>query len=172
MAKQIFNTRDNLRNNIVWRYSGRLVYYICWPGIWFILSLPQKRTRVLLISDGHLLLSRDWLGPGKWSLPGGGLHRSENELIGALREMEEETGLVLRAENLTRLGEIKVEDKLISTTLVVFKSEVAKRPKVSIPGIEILDFAWVDGKQLKKMPIDRSTKQILQTFADAINLVH
>jgi 8-oxo-dGTP diphosphatase len=51
----------------------------------------------LCVEDGRILLSRIapgcWTGVGEWTLPGGGLDFGEAPRDGALRELEEETGL-------------------------------------------------------------------------------
>jgi ADP-ribose pyrophosphatase YjhB (NUDIX family) len=63
---------------------------------------PDRRvTRVaayaLCVDDGRILLCRIapgyWSGVGEWTLPGGGLDFGEAPRDGALRELEEETGL-------------------------------------------------------------------------------
>ena len=64
---------------------------------------PAKVTRVSAYAvctddDGRLLLARIAPGyttsiDGWWTLPGGGLEHGEEPIVGALRELEEETGL-------------------------------------------------------------------------------
>jgi len=63
-------------------------------------GLPQV-TRLaaygVIVRDGRMLLCRvapGNLGEGLWTLPGGGLEFAEAPDAGALREVEEETGLV------------------------------------------------------------------------------
>ncbi|HET9436144.1 MAG TPA: NUDIX domain-containing protein [Candidatus Limnocylindrales bacterium] len=65
---------------------------------------PVDRARItrlaaygVLIADGRILLCRVGpgnLGEGRWTLPGGGLEFGEAPDAGAIREVEEETGLV------------------------------------------------------------------------------
>ena len=69
-----------------------------------IAATPPDRevTRIgayaLCTDDGRILLARIapgyWSGVGEWTLPGGGLDFGEAPPEGALRELEEETGLV------------------------------------------------------------------------------
>ena len=68
-----------------------------WPGD----GGPPRITRLaaygLLWRDGRVLLCRTspgYLGVGRWTLPGGGIVFGEAPEVGALREVEEETGLV------------------------------------------------------------------------------
>ncbi|HEX3264264.1 MAG TPA: NUDIX domain-containing protein [Candidatus Limnocylindrales bacterium] len=68
-----------------------------WPGD----GGPPRITRLaaygLLWRDGRVLLCRTaagHLGVGRWTLPGGGIVFGESPQAGAIREVEEETGLV------------------------------------------------------------------------------
>jgi 8-oxo-dGTP diphosphatase len=62
----------------------------------------RKVTRVsayaLCVVDGRLLLCRIapgyWSGVGSWTLPGGGVDFGEAPSLAAVREMEEESGLI------------------------------------------------------------------------------
>jgi 8-oxo-dGTP diphosphatase len=70
-----------------------------WPGD----GGPPRVTRLaaygLLRRDGRVLLCRTspgHLGVGRWTLPGGGIVFGESPEAGAVREVEEETGLVAR----------------------------------------------------------------------------
>ena len=82
-----------------------------------IAATPPDRevTRIgayaLCVDDGRILLVRIapgyWSGVGEWTLPGGGLDFGEAPPDGALRELEEETGLV---------GEIMAIADLLSWT--------------------------------------------------------
>ena len=57
---------------------------------------------VLAMRDGHLLLVRRGIAPfrGHWDIPGGFLEEGESPERGALREVEEETGLTVRLTGL------------------------------------------------------------------------
>jgi ADP-ribose pyrophosphatase YjhB (NUDIX family) len=58
---------------------------------------------VVIGADGRLLLCRNApteLDVGKWTLPGGGLDFGEDPADGAVRELEEETGLTGRVTRL------------------------------------------------------------------------
>ena len=61
------------------------------------MTAPRRALRVgayaVVERDGAVLLAR-WVGsaPPRWTLPGGGLDHGEDPRVGAVREVEEETG--------------------------------------------------------------------------------
>jgi ADP-ribose pyrophosphatase YjhB (NUDIX family) len=59
--------------------------------------------RVLVLQEGHVLLMRlsADMFDGCWNLPGGHVMPGENAVAAAVRELQEEVGLHVRAENLT-----------------------------------------------------------------------
>ncbi len=71
---------------------------------WWQLRKPRLEGVNVLVFDatGQLLLVRHSYGFGSWTLPGGGLRKSEDPAIAARREVSEELGCALR--DLARLG--------------------------------------------------------------------
>ncbi len=162
----------NLKDNLLWCWLGRACYYLGWPAIWLIIRMSPRRARVLVVVDNKLLLVKDWLGPNRWSIPGGGLHRDEDARFGALRELDEEVGLLLGINQLQELGEIRVVNNLITTDLVIFKAELKKTPQVYLSGLEVLDYCWVSLGKIQNIKVDSSTKRVLETFSKSTSLLH
>ncbi len=80
-----------------------------------VTDAPQRHLRVsayaLCADDDAILLTRIAPGAtvrddGKWTLPGGGLDFGEDPRDGALRELEEETGLLGEIEGLAGIDSI------------------------------------------------------------------
>ncbi|MCA9344411.1 NUDIX hydrolase [Candidatus Saccharibacteria bacterium] len=164
-------TVDNIRLNPIWRGLGVFIYFLCWPAIWCMIRMSPTRARVLVVVEGELLLAQDWLGPNRWSIPGGGLHRGEDPKIGALRELEEETGIQLDLKQLKLLGKMNVHNNYIKTKLIIYTASLPVKPQLRISGIEILDHTWVGRSQLKHIKIDNNTAKIIDSFAKQINLL-
>ncbi|MFF9003642.1 NUDIX domain-containing protein [Streptomyces achromogenes] len=65
-------------------------------------------TADIVITDTNgnvLLIERDWYPyEGHWALPGGHVNPGETSLDAALRELEEETGVRVRPDQLRQLG--------------------------------------------------------------------
>lgn len=60
---------------------------------------PVVGVGAIVIKEGRVLLVRRGINPGKglWAIPGGGLKLGETLQQGAEREIEEETGVVIKA---------------------------------------------------------------------------
>jgi 8-oxo-dGTP diphosphatase len=133
-----------------------------------VASEPERRiTRIaayaLCFEAGRILLCRiapRWWGDiGQWTLPGGGLDFGESPRDGALRELEEETGLV---------GEVgEVED-------VLSWSGRWRHPRDDVDeayhSIQVVYWTRIVGGQLRD-EIDGSTDQARWfTLAEAVQL--
>lgn len=152
-------------NKTSWRYRawknlGHVLYFLTWPGIWLVVKLTPPRTRVLLIVDDKILLTKDWLGSGRWNVPGGGLHRNEDEHNGAVRELFEETGIMLSPSQLTYLNTTKAGNKM-STNLLFFQASLSKMPKVSLQKFEILEYRWIDLHKIETINLDSVSRQVV-----------
>lgn len=112
---------------------------------WRIIKPVTYGARVLVVHDKELLLVQ----PRKsnyWNFPGGGIKKTEDPAQGALRELREETGIIINEVDY-QLGEYcsKAEGK--RDTVVIF---VATAPNKVIPKleIEIQQAAWFPFDQL------------------------
>jgi 8-oxo-dGTP pyrophosphatase MutT (NUDIX family) len=154
-----------------WDWVGRLAFYVTWPGIWLVIKLTPPRTRVIIVHNQRVLVLRDWLGTGAWSLPGGGLHRGEDPHTGAIREVQEEAGVVLVAEQLHELGKYKIRSSGTTTKYEVFWVELADEPVLQLKAGEIAAAQWIPLDEVSDAFLSSSTLALLQTFRVRSNLV-
>jgi len=54
-----------------------------------------RRVRVVIIRGDKILLVKNWFGPGKWQLPGGGVKFGESVYDASIRELQEELGVTV-----------------------------------------------------------------------------
>ncbi len=129
------------------KWLGRVAYFIAWPGI-SVYLFGSNRSRIVINSGDDILVVKAWLSNGKWALPGGGIHGHESVITGALRELQEETGLHLKVSD---LRELKTEDfkmRGIKVKLHFLSAAVnTKSPVEKQPG-EITDIEWINYKEL------------------------
>jgi len=110
----------------------------------------RNRATALVLNEGRLLLVRE-RGAKHWSLPGGGMKKSEDAVTAAIRELEEETRLV----------------PTIATYLFTYESpsqrhhvcRLAAKGKVELLREEIGDYRWWDGET--QFPIIASAVEII-----------
>lgn len=123
---------------------------------------------VVLVRDaeadgaGRLLLLRQ--PPGRsWSLPAGLLGRGETPVEGALRELAEESGIMLRPDQLCRAVPNAVVHHRGRWVDMVFEASVpASTTPLTVDSVEVLEAAW---HPLDKLPqLTRPTARLLGCY--------
>lgn len=145
---------------------GHLAYWIAWPGIWLYIQFTPPRTRVVILCNDKILLVKSWLGSSSWKLPGGGLHRAEQPLDGAVREVLEETAISLDPAKIKSLGKFKITAQGIPTDLIGFRTELSEVPALELQRLEITDAAWFSMAEIQRLTIDDSAQAVLTAFRD------
>jgi 8-oxo-dGTP pyrophosphatase MutT (NUDIX family) len=132
-----------------YHWLGKLSYYILWPGI-SVYLFGSQRSRVVVFSGEDVLVVKAWLSNGKWSLPGGGLHSGETTVNGALRELNEETGLKLKIPDIDELISENFRLRGVKVKLHFFSAAVSSKLPATKQLGEITDIAWVNQSKLNK----------------------
>ncbi len=129
------------------QFIGTLVYYCAWPAFFVYFKVGHGRTRVVLVYEGKVLVMKQWISPGKWGLPGGGIHRGEDPVDGAVRELLEETSLRLDQRQLRDVGDATYRRHGLAFDYRVFASKVGT-PSVRAQRIEVSELEWLDADSL------------------------
>lgn len=130
--------------------AGRVAFWVAWPALWVYFRLSE-RTRILLHCGPDILVVRSHFGNGKWGLPGGGLHRGEAPLAGALRELREETGIELPASKVKPLLSNIYRDRGFRFPCHYFVAELPAKPSTTRQKFEVNDLAWLPPRELTKI---------------------
>lgn len=149
---------------VLWVKLGQLTFWCAWPVLWIYLRISH-RTRVIIQADGRVLVLKNWLGDGKWSLPGGGLHRGESSLDGVIRETREETGIELAPEQLTLLGTFEHRDKGFRFHYDLYGAELPSLPTTRVQRGEVLTIAWMSMAELTERNTNREVVKALQVWS-------
>lgn len=141
-------------------FFGRIAYWLSWPALYMYLR-GSVRTRVLIIAEEKVLLVQPWLGSGTWSLPGGGVRRSEDIRMAVTRELIEETGVALGVDQLQPLGLQAHSEKRFSYTCHYFFVDLKQAIRATPHLPEILDARWVSLQDLRSYQLDNSVELAL-----------
>ena len=144
-----------------WTLLGRVLYFLTQFGIRIVVR-GSKRTRVLIVCDDQFLALEHWLGDGSWTLPGGGLHKGEDALAGAQREVIEEIGLTLKPTELTHHGTYEANHNGFKFSYDLFIVNLADLPKLQLQTIEILEARWFG---ISDLPALKATAELQRAVA-------
>ena len=147
-----------------WQQKGGVaLYWLTWPGLWLYLRSSQ-RTRVLVVCDNQVLLVKTWLGDGKWSLPGGGLHKREDPRQGGRRELLEETSLDLPVDSFKLIDHRQANNHGLVFSYDLFVIEAVTPWPVRRQPFEIVDLGWYDYRQLTDEQLAPDARVALRTW--------
>lgn len=121
--------------------------------IWWQVARPRARGASVALRVGRRVLAVRTSYRPLWDTPGGGLGRFEDPAGGALRELAEETGVVLEEGVLRPLAVIGFlqEGRWIEHHL--FEAELGAEPAVVPAGGEIAQAAWLTAEELAARPL-------------------
>lgn len=150
---------------------GRILFWIGWPGLWLLSRGVKRRTRVLVVCNNEVLLLKDWLGAGKWTLPGGGVKFGEDPLVCAKRELKEEAGIDIK--KLTFFKEFpKLKQIGMNFHCLAYYIELKSKPALHLHPLEIAEAQWVSLDELANHDMNQAARMILEAFSQEPNLLH
>ncbi|MFJ2479254.1 NUDIX hydrolase [Pseudomonas sp. NPDC087598] len=117
----------------------------------------KARATVICRKDDQVLYVRKT--KSKWTLPGGKIESGETPVQAAVRELEEETGLI--AEDLTYLARYEKNDTV--HFVFIFMLQSGEKPS---PKNEIAACKWSPRRRVHAIESSPVTKAIVKMFAD------
>ncbi len=145
---------------------GKPAFWLSLPLLYFYLG-HTRRTRVLIMAEGKVLLVRGWFGDGKWTLSGGGLHRGEAIEDGAVREVREETGVVLDPKQLQHLVTKPYRHYGIPMTLEIFAAALPAVVQIRPENIEIIALEWVPLSDISNYRVANDVESTIKVWTGA-----
>jgi len=128
---------------------------------------------VMILKDNKLLLGKRHPDPekassllhgeGTWTMPGGKLHFGESFEQGAIREVNEETGLDVISSKVISISNDIVSDAHF-VTIGLLCSEFKGQPRVMEPD-EITEWQWFPINQLPE-PIFPPSEKVLKNYLE------
>lgn len=126
----------------LWKKIGTVGFWACWP-LFRLYPGWGTRTRILVVCGDNIVVVRGWLATNTWKLPGGGLHRNELSLHGAIRELSEETGISVNAEQVQPLFSGVYHDNGLRTECECFLVELPDPVMLRGQRFEITEATWL-----------------------------
>jgi len=123
----------------------------------------SKRTRILIKSGSKVLVVRGWLSDDRWQLPGGGLHKNEDPLVGILRELKEETSITLDKSQLKKSGSKSQQSELLHFDYELFTARMQQITQPQLKGLELTHADWIDAESLNLGNAQRHVIDALMT---------
>ncbi len=151
----------------IWAIVGVTLYWIMLPAIWVYAKKTKPRARVMLIWQDEVLLVKNWLSAGDWSLPGGGIEHGEQPNEAAVREIAEELGVSIDPADLLLVGEnTAVERGWLVGRYYLFALELTEEPVITPAQSEIVDHAWFDFQHVQNAQkgVGSTVKQSVGTW--------
>jgi 8-oxo-dGTP pyrophosphatase MutT (NUDIX family) len=127
----------------IWQKIGIVAFWAAFPAL-IIYLRRNERTRVAITCQQKLLVAKTWLGNGKWALPGGGLHAGEEPLIGLLREVAEETGIMLGRTQVKHVFTEEYRYYGIHFPCHYFFVGLPEMVPLKAQFLEIFELTWID----------------------------
>lgn len=135
------------------QFLGRVVYWMGWP-VSFVSLYFSRRSRVLIIYGDEILLAKNWMGSGDWHSPGGGIRRNESPEVGAVRELEEELGIVVDPAQLKLLYDKRITTRRkLTYHAYCYVLELQHKPELKPDTHEIAEVAWHKLPEVKQQKI-------------------
>jgi 8-oxo-dGTP pyrophosphatase MutT (NUDIX family) len=142
---------------------GRVTYWLSWPLLFWYLR-GSERSRIIIVAEGKILLIQNWHGPGKWTLPGGGVHKGEEVVLSATRELLEETTIALGKDQLRLLATKPFRENGLGFTCHYFVAELGQVIKATPKLPEILKAEWLDTEEAKDLRLGADTREALALY--------
>ena len=122
---------------------GTGLFWLLWP-VWVVyFRFSGSRSRVLVVVGDEVLVVNGWLSTKDYDLPGGGNKKHETSAASAVRELQEETGIVATESNLTILGRHKHSKYAFRYTADYFVLKLPEKPELKLKKLEIFTARWI-----------------------------
>lgn len=148
--------------NRLWLAVGQIIFWFGRPVLILMLR-GSSRSRVLVESGEYVLLIKNWIGDGTWSLPGGGIHSGETSREAVRRELFEETKLDLALNDLRQVGNYSFKQGRLHFKYILFTATIKRRQQPRGGWPEIAEARWFKRSELGSLKLGDDCLQALRS---------
>ena len=134
-------------------------------------SSQTQATGCYLEIEGKILLlqyASSKRTAGRWDVPGGRVKEGEMPLNGAIRELFEETGIVIKhSSKMKQILVVYIRKPEIDYIYYLFRVQVDEMPSVHLSS-EHQDFIWATSRDLKELPLVDRSQDVLDLYRVAL----
>jgi RimJ/RimL family protein N-acetyltransferase/8-oxo-dGTP pyrophosphatase MutT (NUDIX family) len=157
-----------LRRHVLYRMNKTSPYSYVWktPPENFQPSLEAAACYVDI--EGKLLLLERSAHKSEgltWGVPGGKIEKGELPVEAAMRELFEETNIVITSSNIKELGKLYIEKPAISYVYHLFQVKLDTIPQVVLND-ENTRFLWLSDQEIRKLPLILGAIQALTYYRE------
>jgi 8-oxo-dGTP pyrophosphatase MutT (NUDIX family) len=152
----------------LWQAIGTTLFWLTWPFTRIGLRMAGERARVLVVCGNQILLVKSWLSAGQYELPGGGRHPREQLTATAVRELKEETGLVVAESDLQKLFASEYREHGLRVPYVCFAILLDQMPDVAARASGgITAFRWAVPADIDPLQVSSNVPAAVKAFEGA-----
>jgi 8-oxo-dGTP pyrophosphatase MutT (NUDIX family) len=144
-------------------------FWLMWPGL-FQYFTGSHRARIIIVEGDKLLLVRDrwalWFDDDRWSLPGGGIRSGEAPADGAVRELAEELGMVVDANDLQPISVERTGEYGLYYRGYFMLLRLDSEPQLVLDDREIVEARWFTLVELEPQYLKREAVRALELLAE------
>lgn len=125
----------------------------------------KTRTYAVIEHNERVLIVKNWIGSGVWSLPGGGGQAGETEEDTLVREVHEETGIKVDKKQLKVILKGVHNREFGKKRFAIFHVKQTTRPNIVINSLEIVEHRWIEKRELSNLhPASYELKRVAEEY--------
>ncbi len=118
---------------------------------------PEMEVAICLCEckNKNLFLRRHPQKPygGEWAAPGGKIEKGETPGKAVVREVFEETGIVIPEEQLISHGKYYIDTKEVQFIMYIFQAKLEEFPEIDLRLEEHIEFRWLPPAEALSLPL-------------------
>ena len=137
-----------------------IIYYRLHLIYCFLVRPKVRGSYCLIYVNDYLLIIKNSY-KADWTVPCGGINRGEEPIEAAVREVKEEVGINLEAQQVNFIKVILNTTEYKKDYIHLFDYRMKSFPRVKIDDREVVDYKWIKVSDAKDFPLFHPIKKFL-----------